>query len=152
MGNSRLLTIALIGLVILLANHLTYEKLEGARLDLTSDNLYSLTDGTLAIIERMNAEGVQPIDIELYFSETTGKTLPRFIKNFVTYDRFLRSLLKEYERAAKGRVRLRFVDPITEAGLDAFLVEAARVIRRMRRGTARPPVWWLKSSWPPTKR
>ncbi len=115
MGKSRLLTILLIGLVVLFANYVIYTKLEGARVDLTSDHLYSLTDGTKQIIERMNAEGVKPIEIELYFSETTGKTLPRFIKDFISYDRYLRSLLKEYERDAEGRIRLRFIDPITDS-------------------------------------
>jgi ABC-type uncharacterized transport system involved in gliding motility auxiliary subunit len=115
MGKSRLFTIFLIGLVVLFANYVSYERLEGARVDLTQDNLYSLTDGTMQIIDRMNAEGVKPIEIELYFSETSGKTLPRFIKDFISYDRYLRSLLKEYERAAKGRIRLRFIDPVTDS-------------------------------------
>lgn len=115
MGRHRWLTLLLLALAVLFANHVAYQQLEGARLDLTADDLYSLTDGTRAIIERMKNEGVKPIDIELYFSETTGKTLPRFIKNFITYERYLRSLLKEYERAAQGKIRLRFIDPVTDS-------------------------------------
>ena len=115
MANSRLLTIFLIALGVVFGNHIAYDRLEGARLDLTQDKLYSLTGGTEEIVERMIQEGVKPVDISLYFSETTGKTLPRFIKNFVSYDRYLRSLLKEYERLAKGRIRVHFIDPVADS-------------------------------------
>jgi ABC-type uncharacterized transport system involved in gliding motility auxiliary subunit len=115
MTGSRLLTVVLVALVVLFANHIVYRNLEGARADLTADDVYSLTAGTQKILERMTSEGVQPIDIELYFSETTGKTLPRFIKNFVTYERYLRSLLREYEREARGKIRVRFIDPVTDS-------------------------------------
>jgi len=115
MWNSRLLTIVLIGLTALFANHLAFRVLEGSRADLTADKLYSLSDGSKEILERMTVEGVKPIEIDLFFSETTGKTLPRFIKNFVTYERYLRSLLKEYERASEGRIVVRFIDPVTDS-------------------------------------
>lgn len=115
MSTNRLLTILLIALAVLFGNHVVYDQLEGARVDLTQDKLYSLTEGTGQIVERMTQEGVKPIDISLYFSETTGKTLPRFIKNFVTYNRYLRSLLREYERLADGRIRVHFIDPITDS-------------------------------------
>ncbi len=115
MWNSRLLTIVLIGLTILFANHLAFRALEGSRVDVTADGLYSLSDGSKDILQRMIEEGVKPIEIDLFFSETTGKTLPRFIKNFVTYERYLRSLLKEYERASEGRIQVRFIDPVTDS-------------------------------------
>lgn len=115
MWNSRLLTIVLIGLIVLFANHLAFRALEGSRIDLTEDRLYSLSDGSKEILQRMTEEGVKPIEIDLFFSETTGKTLPRFIKNFVTYERYLRSLLKEYERASEGRIKVRFIDPVTDS-------------------------------------
>ena len=115
MWNSRLLTIVLIALIVLFANHVAFRALEGSRIDLTEDGLYSLSDGSQEILRRMTEEGVKPIEIDLYFSETTGKTLPRFIKNFVTYERYLRSLLKEYERASEGRIKVRFIDPVTDS-------------------------------------
>jgi ABC-2 type transport system permease protein len=115
MANSKILTIVLIALAVLFGNHIVFDQLEGARFDMTQDNLYSLTEGTEQILDRMVSEGVKPVDIDLYFSETTGKTLPRFIKNFIAYDRYLRSLLKEYERAAQGRIRVHFIDPVTDS-------------------------------------
>jgi len=115
MTDNKLLSIGLIALIVLFGNHVAFDLLASARIDLTQDQLYSLTDGTEAILQRMQDEGVKPIDIDLYFSETTGKTLPRFIKDFISYDRYLTALLKEYERGAGGKIRVRFIDPITDS-------------------------------------
>jgi ABC-type uncharacterized transport system involved in gliding motility auxiliary subunit len=111
----RFTSVVLLGLAVLFGNHVLYQNLEGARLDLSADDLYSLTAGSRAILERMQSEGVKPIEIELYFSETVGKTLPKFIKNFIVYERYLRSLLREYERASAGKIRLRFIDPLPDS-------------------------------------
>ena len=128
--SSRVLTVVLVGLAGVFAMHLI-DRWLGARADLTEDNLYSLSEGSLALMERMDQEGVQPVEVRLYFSETVGKSLPKFIKDFITYERYLRSLLREYERAAGGRMKLEFLDPITDSdeaeaaadyGLDGKLI------------------------------
>jgi len=112
---SRILTVILTGLVSILAIHLFVSALEGIRADATADDLYSLTEGTHQILEKMEKEGAEPVDITLFFSMTAGKTLPKFIKNFLTYERYLRSLLREYERASGGMVRVHFVDPVPDS-------------------------------------
>ncbi|MCY3968686.1 MAG: GldG family protein [Acidobacteria bacterium] len=130
-AQSRLLTLALIGLVTVLSIHVANEWLEGWRVDLSGGDLYSLTDGTHAILDRMQEEGVNPLDVRLYFSETAGKTLPKFVKDFIGYERYLRSLLGEYERAAAGKIRVETIDPLpdsddadraAEDGLDGKLI------------------------------
>ncbi len=130
-AQSRLVTLALIGLVTVLSIHVANEWLEGWRVDLSGGDLYSLTDGTHAILDRMQEEGVNPLDIRLYFSETAGKTLPKFVKDFIGYERYLRSLLGEYERAAAGKIRVETIDPLpdsddadraAEDGLDGKLI------------------------------
>jgi ABC-type uncharacterized transport system involved in gliding motility auxiliary subunit len=110
-AKTRLITILLVGLIVTFSIHLFDRWFDDARVDLTEDNLYSLTEGSKQVLQRMRDEGVDPVDVTLYFSQTTGKTLPKFIKEFISYDRYLRSLLREYERAAGGKVRTRFVDP-----------------------------------------
>lgn len=121
MPRNRSLTILLVALVAALSTHVAFRLFEGLRADLTEQNIYSLSDGTLELIEKMQTEGVQPLEMKLYFSEKSGKTLPRFIKDFVTYERYLRHLLKEYERAGKGKIRTSFIDPVTDSdeALDA---------------------------------
>ncbi len=130
-ARGRTVTLVLIGLLTVLSIHVANEWLEGWRVDFTGGDLYSLTDGTHAIIERMQEEGVKPLDIRLYFSETAGKTLPKFVKDFIGYERYLRSLLGEYERAAAGKIRVETIDPIpdsdnadraAEDGLDGKLI------------------------------
>jgi ABC-type uncharacterized transport system involved in gliding motility auxiliary subunit len=112
---SPLTTLALLVLTVILAIHVSGRVLEGLRVDATADDLYSLTAGTRQILDKMKQEGVEPVEISLYFSQTAGKTLPKFIKDFVTYERYLRNLLKEYERASEGRIRLRFIDPVPDS-------------------------------------
>ncbi len=129
-GN-RWVALALIGLMTVLGIHVANEWFDGVRVDLTGDDLYSLTDGTHAILDRMQEEGVKPLDIRLYFSETTGKTLPKFVKDFIGYERYLRSLLGEYERAAAGKIEVEWIDPLPDSdaadraaddGLDGKLI------------------------------
>lgn len=130
-AQGRILTLALIALLTVLSIHVANEWLESFRLDLTGGDLYSLTDGSHAILDRMQEEGVKPLDARLYFSETAGKTLPKFVKDFIGYERYLRSLLGEYERAAAGKIRVEWIDPIADSddadraaedGLDGKLI------------------------------
>jgi len=115
MKTQRLLTLILATLITVFAIHTAYRLTEGLRADVTEDNLYSLTDGTVAILDKMHSEAAQPLDITLYFSLTNGKTLPRFIKQFIVYQDYVRHLLTEYERAAKGLITVRTVDPLTDS-------------------------------------
>ena len=121
MNKNRLLTLVLAGAITALSVHVVYRALEGFRFDLTAYDLYSLSEGSLALLDRMQEEGVQPVEMKLYFSETSGQTLPSFIKDFVTYDRYLRHLMREYRRASKGKIEISFIDPVTDSddALDA---------------------------------
>ena len=109
-----ILTLALLAFSGLFLIHFLYEKTAGTRLDLTEDQLFSLTPGTHDILEKMKDEGVKPINVTLYFSETTGKSLPQFIKNFISYADYVENLLGEYERYSDGKIKFHFVDPVTD--------------------------------------
>ena len=124
-------TLFLFVLIAAFSIYLVNFWLTDARVDLTEQNLYSLTPGTEALLGRMQDEGIKPIEVSLFFSETTGKTLPKFIKEFLTYDQYIRSLLREYERGSDGRVQLDFIDPVPDSdeaqraadlGLDGKLI------------------------------
>ena len=92
MAKQRTLTIVLVALVTVLAVNVAGRLTAGVRADVTAAGLYSLSPVTLRILDRMHREGVEPVEIKLYFSETNGKTLPRFIKDFIVYERYLRAL------------------------------------------------------------
>ncbi len=111
MKSRTIITIALVAVITVLAIHVVTRGTEAVRIDLTEDRLYSLTDGTREILQRMQDEGTEPIDITLYFSETTGKSLPSFIKQFIVYEDYLQALLREYERSSGGKLRIHTIDP-----------------------------------------
>lgn len=112
---SPFFTLALVAVVVVLAIHVAAVQTETWRFDLTEDNLYSLSDGSVEILQKMHAEGVEPVRVTLYFSETVGKTLPRFIKDFVTYRDYVESLLREYEVASGGKLAFDVIDPTPDS-------------------------------------
>lgn len=129
--DNSLLTLLLILAIAVFSIHLSQRWLLGARIDTTADDIYSLTPGSRAILQRMADEGAQPLDVRLYFSETAGNTLPKFIKDFVTYERYLRALLEQYSSASDGKIRVETIDPVPDSdaadravadGLDGKLI------------------------------
>ncbi len=79
-----------------------------ARADLTEGHLYTLSPGTLSVLARIG----QPVRLKLYFSETTALKLPdSAVGPLYEYYVYLRNLLKEYERAAGGKLILEIIDP-----------------------------------------
>ncbi len=112
--SSRTTTLVLVALIAVFGIHVATRATESLRADFTADNLYSLTDGTDAILARLQQEGVKPLELKLYFSETVGKSLPKFIKDFITYEKYVRALLQEYEVASKGKIKVTFYDPIPD--------------------------------------
>jgi ABC-type uncharacterized transport system involved in gliding motility auxiliary subunit len=79
----------------------------GARADLTDRDLYTLSQGTHNIIDRIG----QPIEMTLYYSRTTALKCPRWALQTYDYYRYVADLLREYERAGEGKIRLEIVDP-----------------------------------------
>lgn len=112
---SPVTSLVLIAIIVVCGIHVVSTQFENARLDFTADDLYSLSEGSEEILEKMRSEGVKPVELKLYFSETAGKTLPRFIKDFITYERYLRTLLKEYEVASEGKLEVSFIDPVPDS-------------------------------------
>ncbi len=77
------------------------------RVDVTEQRLYSLSDGTKAILAGLN----QPIKLKLYYTKTAAMKGPDQIRYFNEYYYFVKALLDEYARAGKGMVELEMIDP-----------------------------------------
>jgi ABC-2 type transport system permease protein len=77
------------------------------RLDVTDQGLYTLSDGTKAILGRLN----QPIKMKLYYAKTAALKGPDQIRYFNNYYEFVRTLLDEYVAASNGKVELEVIDP-----------------------------------------
>jgi ABC-type uncharacterized transport system involved in gliding motility auxiliary subunit len=77
------------------------------KVDITDQKLYTLSDGTKAILSKLN----QPIKARLYYAKTATLKAPDQIRYFNSYYQFVRALLEEYVAASKGMVELQAIDP-----------------------------------------
>jgi ABC-2 type transport system permease protein len=78
-----------------------------AKLDVTDQRIYTLSDGTKAILGKLN----QPIKAKLYYAETAAMKAPDQIRYFNNYYEFVKALLQEYVAVSKGMVQLEVIDP-----------------------------------------
>ena len=80
---------------------------KGLKVDVTNQKLYTLSDGTKAILGKLN----QPITAKLYYAKTAALKGPAQIRFFNNYYQFVRALLEEYVAVSKGMVELEVIDP-----------------------------------------
>ena len=78
--------------------------MHASRIDLTADRLYTLTPGTLRIIDSLQ----RPLRLTLYFSAHAARDLPQLR----SYDKRVREMLQEMVARAQGRIRLQLIDPV----------------------------------------
>lgn len=76
----------------------------GARVDLTQNHLYTLSDGTKNILESID----EPINLYLFYSDKGTKDLPQ-VRAYATR---VREMLQEMSARAGGKIRLEVVDPL----------------------------------------
>jgi len=80
---------------------------ESLKIDITDQRLYTLSDGTKAILSKLN----QPIRARLYYAKTAALKGPDQIRFFNNYYEFVKALLEEYVTTSKGMVELEVIDP-----------------------------------------
>ncbi len=105
--NNRTLTALgglVLGAVALLAVNLFADAaFRSMRLDLTDEGLYTLSDGTRAILNELE----EPLTARLYFSANLRERSPR---HALHYER-VRELLEQYSDLSGGVMRLELLDP-----------------------------------------
>lgn len=77
--------------------------LRSARLDLTQNHLYTLSQGTRNILKKLKS----PITLQLYWSKGTARNLP----GLQSYAERVKEMLQEYSVVAGPKLRLRTIDP-----------------------------------------
>ena len=107
-GTLRAIIGAVLVLVITLsAISICQNTAKGWKVDITDQRLYTLSDGTRAILSKLN----QPITAKLFYAKTAALRGPDQIRYFNNYYQFVLALLQEYVAASKGIVRLEVIDP-----------------------------------------
>ena len=74
-----------------------------ARLDLSENGLYSLSDGTREVVDEID----EPINLYFFFSQKISRDMPALR----TYSQRVYELLEEYELIADGKIKLNYIDP-----------------------------------------
>jgi ABC-type uncharacterized transport system involved in gliding motility auxiliary subunit len=101
-GLTALLTIAIVIAVNFLVGGLGF--LNG-RFDVTEDRLYTLSQGTRNILDRLNPD--EPVTIR-YYVTSEDRVMPPMLK---THSRTVQDLILEFQKAAKGKVILEKMAP-----------------------------------------
>lgn len=104
--NLKLLTgggLALALILLLAVNIFSSAAFRTARLDLTDNQRYTLSDGTRKIL----ADLPEPVTLKLFLSQQLATRLP----GLSSYATRVRELLEEYQRAANGNIVLTVIDP-----------------------------------------
>ena len=78
----------ILALLFVLVNMLSAKLLKGSRIDLTENHLYTLSQGTLNIVQNIQ----EPITLHYFFSDQASKDIPQLR----TYANRVNELLAEY--------------------------------------------------------
>lgn len=100
---------ALTGLIVLnaIAANFWLGQVNALRVDVTRGDQYSISDATQKYLDRLQ----EPLLLRGYFSSKTHPLLSPLVPQ-------LKDLIREYEVAADGKVRIEIVDPQTEPDLE----------------------------------
>jgi ABC-type uncharacterized transport system involved in gliding motility auxiliary subunit len=74
-----------------------------ARIDLTQQRLYTLSDGTVSVLRGLQ----DPITLRLFYSRRLGAAVPAY----GSYAERVRAMLEEYVAISGGKIRLEVFDP-----------------------------------------
>ena len=109
-STSALVVLAVLFVVLTMLASIVFR---GARLDLTENQLYTLSEGTRNIVTGLE----EPISLTLYFSDAASSDLPQIRR----YAERVWELLQELSAEAGGNIRIEQIDPqpFSEAEDDA---------------------------------
>ena len=97
-------SLALLAVAFIVAVSVTNQVFKGWRVDLTENNLYTLSDGTRSLLA--NLEGT--VNLNFYFSDQASQAMPS-LRNYANR---VREMLEEFEAEADGNIRLNVIDPL----------------------------------------
>ncbi len=96
-------SLAIVGILLLAVIALSNTLLRGVRLDLTENKLYTLSEGSRAILGKLD----EPINLYFFYSKRVAQGLP----SIHNYGKRVREMLEEMAEAAAGKLELKVIDP-----------------------------------------
>lgn len=102
-----ILAVIFILVIIVSAVSVVEDIFSRVKVDVTEHKLYTLSDGSKSILEKLN----QPVKMKLYYTRTAAMTGPDDIRFFNNYYYFVQSLLEEYKNNSNGMVDYEIIDP-----------------------------------------
>ncbi|MDH3450879.1 MAG: Gldg family protein [Gammaproteobacteria bacterium] len=93
----------LLGVLLLTVNAVADRLLSGMRIDLTSNSLYTLADGTKEVLADID----EPLNLYYFYSEEAASAIPQIN----SHARRVRELLEEFSAVAGDKLRLTIIDP-----------------------------------------
>ena len=113
----------LISVVFIALVFINNQLLSSARLDLTENQVYSLSQGSKQVLKEIE----EPINLYFFFSDKASKNMTS-LRNYANR---VESLLSEYETFANGKLKLQVLDPQAfseqEDQADQFGLTAANI-------------------------
>ena len=108
--------LALLLILFLSVNVLSSGWLTSARLDLTKDKLYTLSESTIKLLKDVR----EPVTFRLYLSGGLAQAVP----HLGIYANRVRDLLLEYQSISNGKVKLEVLDPAPFSSIEDRAVAA----------------------------
>ena len=96
-------SIVLAVVLFLAINVIATRTMDGARIDLTENSLYSVTDGTRKLLKDLK----EPIHLRLFLSENLVKSAPQL----AAYANRVKTMLETYASLSDGTLTLEIIDP-----------------------------------------
>jgi ABC-type uncharacterized transport system involved in gliding motility auxiliary subunit len=102
-----------LAVIFILSVSLSNALLKGLRIDLTENQLYTLSDGTINILGSLE----EPVSLSLFYSATAVGD-DQLLRGYASR---VEEMLREFEERANGNIRVQLIDPVafSEAEDDA---------------------------------
>ena len=126
--SAAIVSIALAAIVFLALNTAANIWFRSARLDLTENGLYTISDGTKNILRGLK----EPVTLRLYYSAEQAADYP----NVRAYAQRIRDLLDEYRSIAGANLVVEEIDPAPFSAAEDQAISAGLQARR-RKGAIR---------------
>lgn len=96
-------SLALVAVVFLAFVAVSQNLFRGAQVDLTENQLFTLSDGTRGVLGKVE----EPVHLRFYFSRSMAQDIP----SVRSYADRVEEMLEEFEDAGNGKIRLSVIDP-----------------------------------------